>query len=32
VFVDETGLATIVGLRGRCARGKRLRSGILHGH
>jgi transposase len=33
VFVDETGLSTkMARLRGRCARGKRLRAGIPHGH
>ena len=33
IFVDETGLSTrMARLRGRCARGKRLRSGIPHGH
>jgi transposase len=33
VFVDETGLSTkMARLRGRCARGQRLRAGIPHGH
>ena len=33
IFIDETGLSTrMARLRGRCARGKRLRSGIPHGH
>ena len=33
IFVDETGLSTrMARLRGRCARGKRLRSGIPYGH
>jgi transposase len=33
IFVDETGLSTrMARLRGRCARGKRLRSGVPHGH
>jgi transposase len=33
IFVDETGLSTrMARRRGRCARGKRLRSGIPHGH
>ena len=32
-FVDETGLSTkMARLRGRCARGKRRRAGIPHGH
>jgi transposase len=32
VFIDETGLSTkMARLRGRCARGQRLRSGIPHG-
>ena len=33
IFVDETGLSTrMARLRGRCARGERLRSGVPHGH
>jgi DDE superfamily endonuclease len=33
IFIDETGLSTrMTRLRGRCARGQRLRSGIPHGH
>ncbi len=33
IFVDETGLSTrMARLRGRCARGTRLRSGVPHGH
>ena len=33
IFIDETGLSTrMARLRGRCARGQRLRSGIPHGH
>ena len=33
MFIDETGLSTkMARLRGRCARGQRLRSGIPHGH
>ena len=33
IVVDETGLSTrMARLRGRCARGQRLRSGIPHGH
>ena len=33
ICVDETGLSPCMArLRGRCARGKRLRSGIPHGH
>ena len=33
IFGDETGLSTrMARLRGRCARGQRLRSGIPHGH
>ena len=33
IFVDETGLSTrMARLRGRCARGKRLRSGVPRGH
>jgi hypothetical protein len=33
VFIDETGATTkMARLRGRCARGRRLRAGIPHGH
>ena len=33
VFIDETGATTKMGrLRGRCARGRRLRAGVPHGH
>jgi transposase len=33
VFIDETGLNTkMARLRGRCARGERLRAGVPHGH
>ena len=33
IFIDETGLSTrMARLRGRCARGQQLRSGIPHGH
>ena len=33
MFIDETGLNTKLGrLRGRCARGERLRMGLPHGH
>jgi hypothetical protein len=33
IFIDETGLSTrMARLRGRCARGQRLRSGIPNGH
>ena len=33
IFVDETGRSSrMARLRGRCARGQRLRSGIPHGH
>ena len=33
IFIDATGLSTrMARLRGRCARGRRLRSGIPHGH
>jgi transposase len=33
VFIDETGATTkMARLRGRCARGRRLRAGVPHGH
>src|ERR671939_1113830 len=33
VFIDETGASTkLARLYGRCARGKRLRAGLPHGH
>ena len=33
VFIDETGASTkLARLSGRCARGRRLRAGIPHGH
>ena len=33
VFLDETGASTkMARLRGRCARGERLRAGVPHGH